>query len=107
MCAYFPPSLEQVNDSSCAAEFASITGLRNTIVRFHLRPNISLDRLPTAAAIVFTVIALLSVLSYWGFRSRIPLAALLLQVVMDVSKHHKSVYVVAFTALVFQGAVCV
>jgi hypothetical protein len=49
------------------------------------------------------------VLSYFGFRSRIPLASLLLQVVMDVSKHHMSVYVVAFLALILQAllAVCV
>ncbi|KAJ7901833.1 plasma-membrane choline transporter-domain-containing protein [Mycena olivaceomarginata] len=51
----------------------------------------------------FTVIALFSVLSYYGFRSRIPLASLLLQVVIDVSKHHKSVYVVAFSALILQA----
>ncbi|KAK0225683.1 plasma-membrane choline transporter-domain-containing protein [Armillaria fumosa] len=60
-----------------------------------------------SGAIIFTVIALLSVLSYWGFRSRIPLASLLLQVVMDVSKHHKSVYVVAFSALILQAALAV
>ncbi|KAJ3570358.1 hypothetical protein NP233_g4447 [Leucocoprinus birnbaumii] len=57
-----------------------------------------------SGAIIFTVIALLSVLAYWGYRSRIPLAALLLQVVMDVSKHHLSVYAVAFTALFVQAA---
>ncbi|KAF8210279.1 plasma-membrane choline transporter-domain-containing protein [Mycena galopus ATCC 62051] len=55
----------------------------------------------------FTVIALFSVLSYYGFKSRIPLASLLLQVVMDISKHHKSVYVVAFTALIFQALLAV
>ncbi|EEB93205.1 hypothetical protein MPER_08173, partial [Moniliophthora perniciosa FA553] len=31
-----------------------------------------------SGAIIFTVIAILSVLSYWGYRSRIPLASLLL-----------------------------
>ncbi|KAK7057181.1 plasma-membrane choline transporter-domain-containing protein [Favolaschia claudopus] len=56
---------------------------------------------------VFTVIALFSVLSYFGFRSRIPLASLLLQVVIDVSKHHKSVYVVAFLALIVQALLAV
>lgn len=61
----------------------------------------------TAGAIIFTVIALFSILSYFGFRSRIPLASLLLQVVMDVSKHHKSVYVVAFIALLLQAAMAV
>jgi hypothetical protein len=66
-------------------------------------PDISV----VAGAIIFTVIAILSVLSYFGFKSRIPLAALLLQVVMDVSKHHLSVYVVAFTALFVQAALSV
>ena len=60
-----------------------------------------------AGAIIFTVIALVSVLSYWRYKSRIPLASLLLQVVMDVAKHHKSVYFVAFTALVIQAALSV
>lgn len=57
-----------------------------------------------SGAIIFTVIALLSIFAYFGYRSRIPLAATLLQVVMDVSKHHPSVYVVAFVALIFQAA---
>ncbi|TDL26138.1 DUF580-domain-containing protein [Rickenella mellea] len=60
-----------------------------------------------SGAIIFTVIALFSVLSYFGFRSRIPLASLLLQVVMDVAKHHISVYVVAFVALFLQAALSV
>lgn len=60
-----------------------------------------------SGAVVFTIIALLSILSYWGFRSRIPLASLLLQVVMDVSKHHISVYVVAFSALFLQAGLAV
>ncbi|PPQ98607.1 hypothetical protein CVT24_003940 [Panaeolus cyanescens] len=60
-----------------------------------------------SGAIIFTIIAVLSLLSYFGFRSRIPLASLLLQVVMDISKHHKSVYVVAFTALFLQAALSV
>ncbi|KAG6333629.1 hypothetical protein ID866_5454 [Astraeus odoratus] len=60
-----------------------------------------------SAAIIFTVIALFSVLAYFGFRSRIPLASLLLQVVMDVSKHHLGVYFVAFTALLLQAALSV
>lgn len=58
----------------------------------------------SAGAIVFGIIALFSVLSYFGFRSRIPFAALLLQVVVDVSKHHKSVYAVAFIGLLIQSA---
>lgn len=60
-----------------------------------------------AGAIIFTIIAVLSVLSYFGFRSRIPLASLLLQVVMDVSKHHTSVYAVAFAALFIQAVLSV
>ncbi|RDB16947.1 Protein PNS1 [Hypsizygus marmoreus] len=60
-----------------------------------------------SGAIIFTIIALLSVFAYFGFRSRIPLAALLLQVVMDVAKHHISVYVVAFVALFVQAALAV
>lgn len=60
-----------------------------------------------AGAIIFTIIALFSVFAYFGYRSRIPLASLLLQVVMDVSKHHKSVYVVAFLALLLQAAFAV
>ncbi|KDQ57627.1 hypothetical protein JAAARDRAFT_130142 [Jaapia argillacea MUCL 33604] len=60
-----------------------------------------------SGAIIFTVIAIISILAYWGYRSRIPLASLLLQVVMDVAKHHKSVYVVAFTALFLQAGLSV
>ncbi|KDQ21667.1 hypothetical protein BOTBODRAFT_99551 [Botryobasidium botryosum FD-172 SS1] len=60
-----------------------------------------------SGAIIFTVIAIFSLLSYFGYRSRIPLASLLLQVVMDVSKHHISVYIVAFTALLVQAAISV
>ncbi|KZV63816.1 DUF580-domain-containing protein [Peniophora sp. CONT] len=60
-----------------------------------------------SGAIIFTIIAILSILSYWGYRSRIPLASLLLQVVMDVSKAHKSVYLVAFTTLLIQAGLSV
>ncbi|KAJ8590242.1 DUF580-domain-containing protein [Rhizopogon salebrosus TDB-379] len=60
-----------------------------------------------SGAIIFTIIALFSIFAYFGFRSRIPLASLLLQVVVDVSKHHKSVYVVAFIALMLQAALSV
>ncbi|KAG6830173.1 hypothetical protein H0H92_001903 [Tricholoma furcatifolium] len=60
-----------------------------------------------SAAIIFTVFALLSIFAYFGFRSRIPLASLLLQIVIDVAKHHKSVGVVAFTALFVQAALAV
>ncbi|KAH7108385.1 DUF580-domain-containing protein [Auriculariales sp. MPI-PUGE-AT-0066] len=61
----------------------------------------------TSGAIVFTILAVFSVLSYWGFRSRIPFSALLLQIVVDISKHHKSVYVVAFISLIMQTALSV
>ncbi|RPD78068.1 DUF580-domain-containing protein [Lentinus tigrinus ALCF2SS1-7] len=60
-----------------------------------------------SGAIIFTVIALISVLAYWGYRSRIPLASLLLQVVMDVTKHHPSVYFVAFMSLILQAGLSV
>ncbi|KAJ7594027.1 plasma-membrane choline transporter-domain-containing protein [Mycena floridula] len=60
-----------------------------------------------SGALIFTLIAIFSVISYFGFRSRIPLASLLLQVVLDVSKHHISVYVVAFTALFLQAGLAV
>ncbi|KAH7924270.1 DUF580-domain-containing protein [Leucogyrophana mollusca] len=60
-----------------------------------------------SGAIIFTIIALFSVFAYFGFRSRIPLASLLLQVVIDVSKHHISVYFVAFAALILQAALSV
>jgi hypothetical protein len=73
--------------------------------------SVDIDILPlhyfAAGAIIFTIIAILSVVSYFGFRSRIPLAALLLQVVMDVAKHHKSVYAVAFISLLVQAAFAV
>ncbi|KAJ7072323.1 plasma-membrane choline transporter-domain-containing protein [Mycena amicta] len=59
-----------------------------------------------SGAIIFTIFALFSILSYYGFKSRIPLAALLLQV-MDVAKHHISVYVVAFASLFIQAALAV
>ncbi|SRR5216683_91315 len=60
-----------------------------------------------AGAVIFTVIALLSILSYVGFRSRIPLVSLLLQVVMDITKHHKTVYVVALITLLLQASLSV
>ncbi|KAI0341911.1 DUF580-domain-containing protein [Trametopsis cervina] len=59
------------------------------------------------AAVIATIIALVSVLAYFGYRKRIPLATILLQTVMDITKHHPSVYVVAFLALFIQAAVSV
>jgi hypothetical protein len=60
-----------------------------------------------AGAIILTVISLLSILSYVGFRPRIPLASLLLQIVMDIAKHHKSIYVVALTTLLLEASLSV
>ncbi|KAG8740574.1 putative choline transporter, neither null mutation nor overexpression affects choline transport [Ceratobasidium sp. 414] len=60
-----------------------------------------------SGAIIFTIIAVFGIFAYFGMRSRIPLASLMLQVVMDVSKHHKSVYIVAFTGLIVQAALSV
>jgi Plasma-membrane choline transporter len=90
-------------------EFAFFIGLQNTTVR---SPDGSLFSVCLhyaflAGAIIFTIIALLSVFTYFGFKSRIPLASLLLQVIMDVSKHHKSVFIVAFIALLVQAALAV
>lgn len=88
-------------------ESVHTTGSRNTTVRLLIVSPLPALTLYLAGAIIFTIIALFSILSYWGYRARIPLASLLLQVVMDVSKHHMSVYVVAFTALVLQAALSV
>jgi len=60
-----------------------------------------------SAAIIFTILALFSMITYFGFRSRIPLASLLLQVVMDVSKRNKSVFAVAFAALFLQACLSI
>jgi hypothetical protein len=87
--------------------YAFITGLLATIVSDASIGHLYIDHEVTAGAVIFTIIALLSIFAYFGFRSRIPLASLLLQVVMDVSKHHKSVYVVAFIALILQAALSV
>ncbi|KAG8983031.1 putative choline transporter, neither null mutation nor overexpression affects choline transport [Tulasnella sp. JGI-2019a] len=60
-----------------------------------------------SGAIIFTVVAVISVLCFWGYWSRIPLATLLLQVVMDVANHHKGVYVVGVLGLIAQAALSV
>ncbi|KAG8884398.1 putative choline transporter, neither null mutation nor overexpression affects choline transport [Tulasnella sp. 331] len=57
-----------------------------------------------SGAIIYTIIAVISILCFWGFWSRIPLATLLLQIVIDVANHHKSVYVVAVVGLFVQAA---
>lgn len=61
----------------------------------------------SAAAIIFTVIAIFSLLAYFVSRPRIPLASQLLQVVIDISKLYKSVFAVAFAALFLQAALSV
>ncbi|KAF8586325.1 DUF580-domain-containing protein [Ramaria rubella] len=60
-----------------------------------------------SGAIVFTIIAIFSILAYFGYRERIPLATLFLQVTMDIAKHHVSVYLVGFAALLLQAALSV
>ncbi|KAK4688034.1 hypothetical protein P7C73_g2079, partial [Tremellales sp. Uapishka_1] len=60
-----------------------------------------------SGAIIFTVIALISVFFYWSMRKRIPLAKLLLQVTIDITKHHPSVYLVVFIGLFLQAAISV
>ncbi|WVN88169.1 protein PNS1 [Cryptococcus depauperatus CBS 7841] len=60
-----------------------------------------------SAAIIFLVVALLSVFVYWGMRKRIPLAKLLLQTTIDITKHHPSVYFVVFVGLLVQAALSV
>ncbi|WWD02756.1 protein PNS1 [Kwoniella europaea PYCC6329] len=60
-----------------------------------------------SGAIIFLVIALLSVFFYWSMRKRIPLAKLLLQVTIDITKHHPSVYVVVLLGLIVQSALSV
>lgn len=64
-------------------------------------------RVSAAGAIIFTIIAIISIFAYFGYRARVPLASLLLQIVMDVANHHKSVYFVAFMALIIQAALSV
>ena len=80
------------------------TGVRITFFRFCACITRGLCAFRPAGAIIFTIIALFSIFAYFGYRARIPLASLLLQVVMDVAKHHWSVYVVAFIALIMQAA---
>jgi len=77
------------------------------VAPFPFFSSLDLRDIFSAGAIIFTIIALLSVFTYFGFKSRIPLASLLLQVIMDVSKHHKSVFIVAFIALLVQAALAV
>ncbi|WVQ99212.1 protein PNS1 [Kwoniella sp. CBS 9459] len=60
-----------------------------------------------SGAIIFLVIALLSVFFYWSMRKRIPLAKLLLQVTIDITKHHPAVYLVVLLGLLFQAALSV
>ncbi|RSH81537.1 Protein pns1 [Saitozyma podzolica] len=60
-----------------------------------------------SGAIIFLVIALLSVLFYWTMRKRIPLAKLLLQTTIDITKHHPVVYLIVLLGLLVQTALSV
>ncbi|GFZ44180.1 Protein PNS1 [Saitozyma sp. JCM 24511] len=60
-----------------------------------------------SGAIIFLVIALLSVLFYWTMRKRIPLAKLLLQTTIDITKHHPVVYFIVLLGLLVQTALSV
>ncbi|GJJ08516.1 hypothetical protein Clacol_002734 [Clathrus columnatus] len=61
----------------------------------------------TAGAIIFTIVAVFSLLAYFGYRARIPLAALFFQVIIDVVKSDPSVYTVAFTAMFLHSGLSV
>lgn len=55
-----------------------------------------------SAAIIFTIFAVLSIISYFFLRSRIPLTRLLLKTVIDATKDHPSVYFWALLGLLVQ-----
>lgn len=57
-----------------------------------------------SGAIIFLVIAVLSVVFYWFMRKRIPFAKMLLQTTIDLTKHHPSVYAVVIIGLIVQTA---
>lgn len=56
----------------------------------------------TSAAIIFTIFAVLSIVSYFFMRSRIPLTRLLLKTAIDATKTHPSVYLWALIGLLVQ-----
>lgn len=56
----------------------------------------------TSAAIIFTIFAVLSIVSYFFMRSRIPLTRLLLKTAIDGTRVHPSVYFWALLGLVVQ-----
>lgn len=58
----------------------------------------------TAAAIIFTIFAVLSVIAYFFMRKRIPLAKLLLVTIIRTAEQYKSVYVVALSGLIAETA---
>ncbi|PWN47996.1 DUF580-domain-containing protein [Violaceomyces palustris] len=58
----------------------------------------------TSAAIIFTIFAVLSVVSYFFMRKRIPLAKVLLQTVIRAADTYWSSYVVAMVGLIVQTA---
>ncbi|RSH85379.1 Protein pns1 [Saitozyma podzolica] len=57
-----------------------------------------------SGAVIFLVIAVLSVLFYWTLRKKVPLAKLLIQTTIDITRHHPVVYLIALIGLVFQRA---
>ncbi len=58
----------------------------------------------TAAAIIFTIFAVFSVIAYFFMRKRIPLAKVLLVTIIRTADEYKSVYVVALAGLVVETA---
>jgi hypothetical protein len=57
-----------------------------------------------SAAIVFIVFVIIFAFVYMGYRRRVPMAAMFLQVVIDIAKHHKfGVYGTAVIAILAQA----
>ncbi|KAH7917119.1 hypothetical protein BV22DRAFT_1135681 [Leucogyrophana mollusca] len=64
-----------------------------------LEIDVIADKSIVTDAVIPAIIALFSMLAYLGFRSRISLASLLLQVARNVSNHHVNVYFVVLQPL--------
>lgn len=60
-----------------------------------------------SGAIIFTLLALLAVFSYFGMRRRIPFSKQILLFVLRIAKAHPSVYVLALLGTFIQAAYCV
>ncbi|KDN47140.1 DUF580-domain-containing protein [Tilletiaria anomala UBC 951] len=58
----------------------------------------------TSAAIIFTIFSVISIVSYFFIRKRIPLAKLMLRTIIRASNEYKSTYIVALLGLVVQTA---